>query len=122
MIYVDVGLCVYLFLGLLLGLFIDHSEMKEQVPYGRLPSGIPLSAIRKIMFGFCIMFGVPAIITGFVNAAIYEIRFLWCMWRTKMLLRKVCKQLGLNFDKIVHEMEELKREKLRHGNTDDRTS
>ena len=69
----DLGLLIYMAIGLLLAIGIDRVEMTKDVPYGTMPSIISLAQIRKVVFGFFIMFGVPAILTAFVRVAVDHI-------------------------------------------------
>ena len=54
-------LCLYFICGAGLGYLVDRAEMKEQVPFAKVPAILSTQQIRKVMFAICVLLG-PLII------------------------------------------------------------
>jgi hypothetical protein len=111
-IYVDAVLCVYLLLGAAIGLWADQHEMKQHVPFGSFPSGIPLSLIRKVLFGLCVMFGPLSFFAAMFKFTISKLYCAYLNWQAKRSLRRVCRLLGISFEKALRVLQNaIEREK-----------
>ena len=57
------SLVVYLLIGAILASFFDRDEMREQVPYGKVPAGyFSLTTIRVIMCGVAALCWLPCLV------------------------------------------------------------
>jgi hypothetical protein len=98
---------IWIVFGLAFGYWVDRDEMKKHVPYGSMPSIVPLSQMRKIMYVTCAMLGAPlgvGLVLLYVALeivlAVDAIHDQWCIWRAKIACRKMCKTLGVRFEPI----------------------
>lgn len=52
-----IAFSIYLMIGFFLGLYCDHHQMKRDVPYGELPSGILLGWTRGMVMLIFVLIG-----------------------------------------------------------------
>jgi hypothetical protein len=84
---------LYLFLGGCLGIAIDRWQMKKDVPYGSVPSGIPLSVIRMAMLVVMMLGGIPMILYIEVEDFLFGLTWAWRCRRFNSLVRKIEQEL-----------------------------
>jgi len=81
-----------IFLGSLYAGWWDDQEMKKHVPYGDLPSILPLHAIRMVTFAVMSLVFVPLCLTGVIivaaQTAYSRLRFHRALWSLGWKLRK----------------------------------
>lgn len=53
---------IWVFFGIITGVLFDQREMRKHVPYGRVPSGMPLRTVRTSFILVCLFVGFPMFI------------------------------------------------------------
>ena len=81
-----------IFLGSLYAAWWDDQEMKKHVPFGDVPSILPLHAIRLVTFVVLSLVFVPVCLAGVIvvapQTAYSRLRFYRALWSLRWKLRK----------------------------------
>jgi hypothetical protein len=81
----------WILIGLLAFVWIDTDEMKKDVPYGELPSILPLKVWRTTSLVVLLIIAPPLVVTTLGQRCVLEIwRWYWQfrLWRAKRRLKK----------------------------------